>query len=255
MANPVEQFVIKQKIPFELGGVDLSFTNSALWMTFGVILSVVFLSIAMGRKEMIPGRMQMTAELLYEFVAKMVKDNIGAKGRAFFPFVFTIFVFVLMGNLLGLLPGGILGLPKVFTYTSHLAVTGALALMVFFAVIIFGLINHGLKFFSLFVPAGVPWWILPIIIPIELISFFVRPITLSVRLFANMMAGHLMLKIIMGFSVAAASAGGVGIALGFLPTIAGLALLMFELLVALIQAYVFAILSCVYLKDAVDLHH
>lgn len=255
MANPVEQFVIKQKIPFEMGGIDLSFTNSALWMTFGVILSTVFLSIAMNRKEMVPGRMQMTAELLYEFVARMVKDNIGPKGRTFFPFVFTIFVFVLMGNLLGLLPGGVFGLPKVFTYTSHLAVTGALALTVFFAVIIFGFVNHGLKFFSMFVPSGVPWWILPVIIPIELISFFVRPITLSVRLFANMMAGHLMLKIIMGFAVAAAGIGSVGWLVGILPAIAGMALLLFELLVALIQAYVFAILSCVYLKDAVDLHH
>jgi len=258
VANPVEQFVIKslsEKTELTFMGVDLSYTNSALWMTIGAVFITVFLTFAMKKKEMVPGRLQMTAELLYEFVAKMVKDNIGPKGRAFFPFVFTIFIFVLMGNLLGLLPGGIFGLPKVFTYTSHLAVTGALALTVFFAVIIFGFINHGLKFFSMFVPSGVPWWILPIIIPIELISFFVRPITLSVRLFANMMAGHLMLKIIMGFSVAAAGTGGLGVALGFLPTIAGLGLLMFELLVALIQAYVFAILSCVYLKDAVDLHH
>jgi len=246
MANPVAQFVIEKKIPFELGGIDLSFTNSALWMTVGIVLSVTFLSIAMKKKELVPGRLQMTAELLYEFVAKMVKDNIGPKGRAFFPFVFTIFIFVLMGNLLGLLPGGVFGLPKVFTYT---------ALTVFFAVIIFGFINHGLKFFSMFVPSGVPWWILPVIIPIELISFFVRPITLSVRLFANMMAGHLMLKIIMGFAVAAAGLGSFGWAVGILPAIAGMALLLFELLVALIQAYVFAILSCVYLKDAVDLHH
>lgn len=248
MANPVKQFVIEQKIPFEMGGVDLSFTNSALWMTFGLILSTMFLSIAMRRKEMVPGRMQMTAELLYGFIAKMVLDNIGAKGRAFFPFIFTIFVFVLMGNILGLLPYS-------FTYTSHLAVTGALALTVFVAVILFGFINHGVKFLSMFVPSGVPWWILPLIIPIELVSFFVRPLTLSVRLFANMMAGHIMLKIIAGFAVAAAGMGGIGIAVGFAPAFLGMLMLLFELLVALIQAYVFAILSCVYLKDAVDLHH
>jgi F-type H+-transporting ATPase subunit a len=258
MANPVEQFVIKavsEDSKFSFNGIDLTYTNSSLWMTIGLVLSITFLTIAMKKKEMVPGRLQMTAELLYEFVAKMAKDNIGPKGRAFFPFVFTIFVFVLMGNLLGLLPGGILGLPKVFTYTSHLAVTGALALMVFFAVILFGFINHGFKFFSLFVPSGVPWWILPVIIPIELVSFFVRPITLSVRLFANMMAGHLMLKIIMGFSVAAAGLGGAWAIAGILPAIAGMGLLLFELLVAFIQAYVFAILTCVYLKDAVDLHH
>ncbi len=248
MANPVAQFVIEQKIPFEIGGIDLSFTNSALWMTLAFIVSTTFLSIAMGKKDMVPGRLQMTAELLYEFVAKMVKDNIGSKGRKFFPFVFTLFIFVLMGNLLGLLP-------KSFTYTSHLAVTGALALTVFFAVIIFGFINHGLKFLSLFAPSGVPWFMLPMIVPIEVVSFFVRPLTLSVRLFANMMAGHIMLKIIASFAVAAASMGGVGLILGLIPSFVGMLMLAFELLVAFIQAYVFAILSCVYLKDAVELHH
>lgn len=248
--NPVAQFVIKPVFEkgFDFNGIDLTFTNSALWMAFGIILSTTFLTIAMRKKELVPGRMQMTAELLYEFIAKMVKDNIGAKGRAFFPFVFTVFVFILMGNILGLLPYS-------FTYTSHLAVTGGLALTVFAAVIVFGFINHGIKFLSMFVPSGVPWWILPVIIPIELISFFVRPLTLSVRLFANMMAGHIMLKIIAGFCVAAASMGGIGVAVGFAPAFIGTLMLLFELLVALIQAYVFAILSCVYLKDAVDLHH
>ncbi len=189
----------------------------------------------------------MFAELIYEFNAKMVRENIGPKGRIYFPFIFTVFMFVLMGNLLGLLPYS-------FTYTSHLAVTGALALVVFFAVIVFGLINHGLKFFSLFVPDA-PWWILPLIIPIELVSFFVRPITLSVRLFANMMAGHIMLKIIAGFAVAASGMATWGFLVGFAPAFIGTLMMLFELLVALIQAYVFAILSCVYLKDTVELHH
>lgn len=248
MANPVEQFVITPLIDIELGSVDLSFTNSALWMLFGLVLSMTFLSIATGRKSVIPGRMQVLAEVLYEFIAKMVRDNIGPKGKKYFPFIFTLFVFILMGNLLGLLP-------KSFTYTSHLAVTGALALTVFFAVIIFGFINYGLKFFSLFVPSGVPWWILPIVIPIEVISFFVRPLTLCVRLFANMMAGHIMLKIIAGFSVAASGMATWGFLVGFAPAFISILMLAFELLVALIQAYVFAILACVYLKDSVDLHH
>ena len=248
MANPVEQFVIRERVPFEMGGVDLSFTNSSLWMTIAVITTAIFLSVAMKKKEMVPTRLQMSAELLYEFVAKMVRENIGSKGRQYFPFVFTIFVYVLMGNVLGLLP-------ESFTFTSHLAVTGALALLVFFSVILFGFINNGVKFLTLFVPAGVPWWILPVIVPIELISFFVRPLTLSIRLFANMMAGHIMLKIIAGFAVAAAGMASWGFLVGFAPALVGALMMAFELLVALIQAYVFAILSCVYLKDSVDLHH
>lgn len=248
MASPVHQFVIQEVIPFQIGGTELSFTNSALWMALGIVVSTMFLSIAMRKKEMVPGRMQVFAEMLYEFIAKMVKDNIGSKGRRYFPFIFTVFMFVLMGNVLGLLPYS-------FTYTSHLAVTGGLALAVFFGVIVFGLINHGFKFFSLFVPSGVPWWVLPLIIPIELVSFFVRPITLSVRLFANMMAGHIMLKIIAGFAVAASGMATWGFLVGFAPAFVGMLMMLFELLVALIQAYVFAILSCVYLKDSVDLHH
>jgi len=248
MASPVHQFVIQEIVAFPPETGALSFTNSSLWMFFGIVLSTMFLSIAMRRKEMVPGRMQVFAEMLYEFIAKMVRDNIGPKGRAYFPFVFTIFVFVLMGNVMGLLPYS-------FTYTSHLAVTGGLALAVFLAVIVFGIFNHGLKFFSLFVPSGVPWWVLPLIIPIELISFFVRPLTLSVRLFANMMAGHIMLKIIAGFAVGASGMATWGFMVGFAPAFIGILMLLFELLVALIQAYVFAILSCVYLKDSVDLHH
>ncbi|MBL4804486.1 MAG: F0F1 ATP synthase subunit A [Alphaproteobacteria bacterium] len=247
MASPVKQFVIEEYIDFEAAGMDLSFTNSALWMLIAIVTSTFFMSIAMRKRELVPSRMQMFAEMIYEFNAKMVRENIGNKGRIYFPFIFTVFMFVLMGNVLGLLPYS-------FTYTSHLAVTGALALVVFFAVIAFGIINHGFKFFSLFVPDA-PWWILPLIIPIELISFFVRPITLSVRLFANMMAGHIMLKIIAGFAVAASGMATWGFLVGFGPAFIGTIMMMFELLVALIQAYVFAILSCVYLKDTVELHH
>lgn len=248
MASPIHQFEIQPIIEYSIGGTDLSFTNSALWMVIGTIVSTMFLSIAMKRKSMVPGRLQMVAELLYEFIAKMVRDNIGSKGRKYFPFVFTLFMFVLMGNVLGLLPYS-------FTYTSHLAVTGGLAVLVFLIVIIGGFYHHGVHFLSLFVPSGAPLWLMPLIIPIEVLSFFVRPLTLSVRLFANMMAGHIMIKVVAGFAVAAMSMGAAGVALGLLPVGINTVMYAFELLVALIQAYVFALLTCVYLKDTVDLHH
>lgn len=248
MANPVHQFVIEKHHDLSLGGIDVSFTNSAAWMILGMVVSTVFLTVAMNKKAMIPGRLQLVAELLYDFVAGMVRDMIGPKGARYFPFVFTIFIFVLMGNLLGLLPYS-------FTYTSHLAVAGGLALLIFFMVIGFGLFNHGLKFFSLFAPSGVPWFIYPVLIPIEIISFFVRPLTLSVRLFANMMAGHIMLKVVAGFAIAAAGMGTGYVVLGIFPAFINIALIAFETLVAVIQAYVFAILTCVYLKDTVELHH
>lgn len=248
MANPIHQFVIDRKVPLDIAGIDVSFTNSAVWMLIGLVVSTAFLMLATRKKAMVPSRLQMTAELLYDFVAGMVRDSIGHKGAKYFPFVFTLFMFVLMGNMLGLIPGA-------FTYTSHLAVTGGLALFVFFMVVLFGIFNHGLKFFSLFLPPGVPWWLALPMIAIELVSFFVRPITLSVRLFANMMAGHIMLKVVAGFAIAAASAGA-GMALaGIFPVLINVMLMAFELLVAFIQAYVFAILTCVYLKDTVDLHH
>ncbi len=248
MASPIHQFVVTPIAPLEVSGIDVSFTNSSLWMLISAVTSIVFLSIAMRRKAMVPGRLQMCAELLYEFVGKMVHDNIGKDGRQYFPFIFTLFIFILMGNLLGMLPYS-------FTYTSHLVVTGILALIVFFMVIGFGFYNHGLKFFSLFLPPNVPWWLVIFIVPIEVISFFVRPLTLSVRLFANMMAGHIILKVVVGFALAAAGMGTAWALLGVFPVLINVGLMLFELLVAVIQAYVFAILSCVYLKDSVDLHH
>lgn len=248
MANPIEQFVIKNKLDLNLGGIDISFTNSALWMAIAFVVSVAFLTIASSKKAMIPNRLQVIAEMLYMFIADMVRNTIGSKGARYFPFIFTLFIFVLMGNLLGLLP-------YAFTYTSHLAVTGGLALLIFGMVIGFGLFNHGLKFFSLFAPAGVPWFIYPLLVPIEIISFFVRPLTLSVRLFANMMAGHIMLKVVAGFAAAIAGVSAGYVVLGIFPVLINVMLIAFELLVAVIQAYVFAILTCVYLKDTVDLHH
>ncbi|MGH1403142.1 MAG: F0F1 ATP synthase subunit A [Alphaproteobacteria bacterium] len=248
MANPIHQFVIEPIAPLEIAGVDLSFTNASLWMVIAAVVSTVFLTLAIRSKSMVPGRLQMTAELLYEFIAKMVSDNIGKKGAAYFPFVFTIFMFVLVGNVLGLVP-------YAFTFTSHLITTAVMALTVMFMTVGFGLYNHGLKFFSLFLPPNVPWWLVAFVVPIEILSFFVRPITHSVRLCANMMAGHIILKVVLSFAVASASMGATWAILGIFPVLIDVAFLMFELLVAGIQAYVFAILSCVYLKDSVDLHH
>lgn len=248
MADPLHQFVIEPWIELEVGGVDLSFTNSSFWIAVAVISSLALFSAASGNKGLIPTRIQVFGEMFYNFVADMIRSNLGPKGQEFFSFVFTIFVVVLMGNLLGLLPYS-------FTYTSHVAVTGALALMVFCMVIGLGIMRHGLSFFSLFCPAGTPWWITPLIIPIEIISFVSRPITLALRLFINMMVGHLMLKVIAGFSIMMVGAGVGGFVGALFPMAFNVLMLAFETFIALIQAYVFALLTCIYLKDTVELHH
>ena len=250
MADPIHQFEIYSLLenPITVAGIDISPTNSAAWMIIGAILSASFLSIAAGKKAMIPGRIQVTAELMYEFIAGMIRENTGPEGRQYFPMIFTIFVVVLMGNVLGLIPYS-------FTYTSHIIVTFALAFMVFLAVTIFGFINHGLHFLSLFSPPGVPFLIKFLIIPIEILSFLIRPVTLSVRLFANMMAGHLMLKVFAGFSTMMVALGIGGVFIGLVPMLLNVAIYALELLVALLQAYIFAILSAIYLKDTVDLAH
>lgn len=248
MADPIKQFVIKPIIPFEVAGFDLSFTNSSLWMAIGTVVAVTFLMMATRKKALVPGRLQVSAELLYEFIAGMIRENTGPKGRQYFPLIFTIFIVVLLGNVLGLIPYS-------FTYTSHIIVTFMLAALVFLTVTILGIVNHGTKFFTLFAPAGIPIALQFLIIPIELLSFLIRPITLSVRLFANMVAGHLLLKVFAGFSAMLLGLGAGGIALGFIPMFFNVAIYALELLVALLQAYIFAILSCIYLKDTVDLHH
>ena len=249
MASALEQFQLKPLIALpKVGGYDLSFTNSSLWMLIAVVLSTGFLTFAMRKRAMVPGRMQAMAEGAYEFIAGMIRENVGTRGMHFFPLVFTVFVFVLLGNMLGLVPFA-------FTYTSHLIVTFALAIIVFLCVMIVGIFKHGFHFFSLFIPPGVPWWLLPLIVPIELLSFFIRPVTLSVRLFANMMAGHILLKVIAGFAVTFLSIGVAGAALGIFPTLFNAVIIGFEMLIGFLQAYVFAVLSCIYLKDAVELHH
>lgn len=248
MADPIHQFKIVPLVPLHLGGVDISYTNSSLWMTVGIIVSTVMLSLAMSRKSLVPGRAQVAAEMLYDFIAGMIRENIGSAGKQYFPLIFTLFMVVLMGNSLGLIPFS-------FTYTSHVVVTFALASMIFLSVIVIGLFRHGIHFLSLFVPPGVPAWLFPLIIPIELISFLVRPITLCLRLTINMMVGHLLMKVVAGFSIMMIAAGIGGLIASAFPMLFNVVFIGFETLIALLHAYVFTVLSCIYLKDTVDLHH
>lgn len=238
--HPLEQFKIEPLIPLHIGGLDVSYTNSALFMTIAVILITSLLVLGTRRGALVPGRWQSVAEMSYEFVADMVETNAGHGAEPYFPFVFTLFMFVLFANLLGLIPYS-------FTVTSHIIVTFALAAIVFIGVTIIGFVKHGTHFLRLFVPEGVPIVLLLLLVPIELLSYFIRPFTLSIRLFANMLAGHTMLAIFGGF------AASVGL-LAFLPVALDVAILALEVLVAALQAYVFAILTCLYLRDALHLH-
>ncbi len=239
--HPLDQFKIEPLFRIALpGGIDASFTNSALFMCAAVALATVLIVIGSRRRDLVPGRWQSIAEIAYEFIAGMIDENVGHEGRQYFPFLFTLFMFVLLGNLLGLIPYG-------FTYTSHIIVTFAMAALVFLGVTIIGIVRHGWHFLGFFVPHGVPWVLLLILVPIEVLSYFIRPFTLSIRLFANMMAGHTMLAIFGGFVAA------MGL-LGILPLSVDVLLIFLELLVAVLQAYVFTILSCLYLRDAIHLH-
>jgi F-type H+-transporting ATPase subunit a len=240
VASPLKQFEIQTLVPVHIGEVDASFTNSALVMTITVVLATVFLTVGMRGRSMVPGRWQSMAELCYEFIAGMVRDNIGAEGRQFFPFVFSLFMFILLGNMLGLIPYS-------FTFTSHLVVTFGMAMVVFVGATIVGFVKHGIGFFGFFLPHGVPWYIAPLLVPIEILSYFTRPISLSLRLFANMTAGHTMLKVFAGFVVA------LGL-FGVFPLVFVVALTGLELLIAFLQAYVFTILTCIYLNDALNMH-
>jgi F-type H+-transporting ATPase subunit a len=240
VASPLQQFEIKTLVPIKIGGIDLSFTNSALFMALAVAAITFFFVQGMKGRSLVPGRWQSLAELTYEFVAGMLKDNVGSEGRKFFPFVLTLFTFILFGNLLGLLPYG-------FTFTSHIIVTFALAFAAFLLVTLVGLVRHGLHFFSLFVPSGVSPVLLPLMVPIEIVSYLSRPVSLSVRLFANMMAGHTMMKVFAGFIL---PLGVFGVA----PFVIDVALTGFEFGIAVIQAYIFTVLTCLYLHDAVHLH-
>jgi len=243
MPNPMHQFEITRYIDAHIGGVDVSFTNSSAFMVAAVALISAFLIFSVGGRALVPGRMQSIAEMLYEFVANMVNDSVGPKGQKYFPFIFSLFTFVLAVNMLGLLPLGHYS----FTPTSHIIVTFALAAFIFVGVTIIGFWKHGVGYVRLFAPSGVPLYMMPIIVPIEIISYLTRPISLSVRLFANMMVGHTLLKVLGGF-VGMLGLAGVGPLLIMIP-FTGL-----ELLVAFLQAFVFAVLTSIYLNDAINMH-
>lgn len=248
VADPIEQFEIKKVFSIEnVLGYDLSFTNSSAYMVLGTIMVIVLFGYAATRTALVPSRIQSIGELGYEFVADMVRSTTGEEGLKFFPFVFTLFTFILVANLIGMVP-------YAFTSTSHLVITGALAILVIAVVIIFGFIKNGLGFFRLFLPSGVPILIAPLLILIEVISFMARPITLGMRLFANMLAGHIMLKLLAAFAVSLAGAGYFAL-ISPAPFVLAIAITALEFLVSFIQAYVFALLTCVYLNDALHPGH
>ena len=241
MASPLEQFEIKEIFPLEIAGYNISFTNSSLFLVITFFAIVLFMTLGMKNRAIVPGRFQSVVELSYEFIAKMLGDTAGTDSRKYFPFIFSLFIFILFANFIGMIP-------YTFTVTSHIAVTIAMAMFVFLGVTIIAFARHGLKFLTFFVPKGAPWPLLLILVPIEIISYLSRPVSLSVRLFANMVAGHTMLKVFGGFVVA------LGV-FGFAPFLFIVALIGLELLVAFLQAYVFAVLTCMYLNDALHMSH
>ena len=241
--NPMHQFQVYKIGPeIKLGNLDLSFTNASLFMLISALTIALLLFFGSKNKNIIPNKIQLIAELIYNFISKMISDTAGSKAKPYFPFIFSLFMFVLFCNMIGMLP-------YAFTVTSHIIVTLVMALFIFISVTIIGFINHGLKYLNIFVPKGVPIVLLPLITIIEIISYLSRPVSLSVRLFANMMAGHTMLKVFGGFVIS------LGLLGGWLPLSFSVALTGLEILVAFLQAYVFAILTCIYLNDALNLHH
>ena len=242
-ANPMSQFDVYRIGPeIKVGAFDISFTNASLFMLISTISILLVFNFGSKRNSVLPNKMQLLAELSYTFVAKMISDTAGSKAKPYFAFIFSLFMFVLFCNMFGMIP-------YTFTVTSHIIVTFVLASFIFIGVTIIGFIKHGFGYLKLFVPSGVPIVLLPLIVIIEIISYLSRPISLSVRLFANMMAGHTMMKVFGGFVIS------LGIVGGWLPLSFSVALTGLEILVAFLQAYVFAILTCIYLNDALNLHH
>ena len=249
MEDPIHQFEIINYFSLgKIGSVNFAFTNSALYMGIAVGLTAALMLGATAGRQLVPGRMQSIAELVFEFVENMIRNSIGEGGMRFFPLVFSLFMFLLVSNLVGLVPYN-------FTVASHIIITVALALLVFFTVLIYGFWRNGLRFFNVFVPKGVPGYVLPAIVFIEVFSFLVRPLSHSVRLFANMLAGHITLKVFAGFVTMLGAFGFVGWVGAMLPLALTVALTALELLVAFLQAYVFAILTCIYLNDAIHPGH
>ena len=241
--NPMHQFNVYKIGPeIKIAGIDISFTNASLFMVISAAFICLVLFFGTKEKRLIPNKIQLITEMFYNFIAKMINDTAGSKAKPYFPFIFSLFMFVLFCNMIGMLPYS-------FTVTSHIIVTLTFAIFIFIGVTILGFVIHGFKYLKIFVPSGVPVLLLPIITIIEIISYLSRPVSLSVRLFANMMAGHTMLKVFGGFVI---SLGLIG---GWLPLSFSVALTGLEILVAFLQAYVFAILTCIYLNDALNLHH
>ena len=241
--NPMHQFNVYKIGPeIKINGIDLSFTNASLFMLISGIFISLFLLMGTKDRKIVPGKFQLISEMLYNFISKMISDTAGKKAKPYFSFIFSLFIFVLFCNMVGMLPYS-------FTVTSHIIVTLAFAMFIFIGVTILGFVIHGFKYLKIFVPSGVPMVLLPIIMIIEIISYLSRPVSLSVRLFANMMAGHTMLKVFGGFVIS------LGLVAGWLPLTFSVALTGLEILVAFLQAYVFAILTCIYLNDALNLHH
>jgi len=239
--SPLDQFRVKEIVNLQIFGYDTSITNSSLFMLLVGMFIVFYFMLAFRGKGLVPSRFQLSGELVYGMITGMLDQNVGAKGKKFVPLIFTLFMFILTCNVFGMIPYG-------FTVTSHISITFALAMMVFLLVTLFGIYLHGFHFFSLFLPAGTPWWLAPLMVVIELFAYLARPVSLSLRLAANMVAGHVLLKVMAGFVVSMA------IYLKILPIPFIVVLIGFELFVAALQAYIFTILSCVYLNDALNLH-
>lgn len=243
--DPLSQFKIKIYLPMSLCGIDISFTNASLYMLLSVLAFCVISYIATYKTTLIPSKGQTIIENLYLFVRNMLEEFSGAESIKYFPGIFTLFIFILCSNLMGLLPGA-------FTTTSHVVVTGALALIVFIAVTCIGFSRHGLRYLKLFVPDNIPFYVLPILVPVEILSYFMRPVSLAMRLFANMVAGHVMIKIFATFTVMLLGTNLLPLSVG--PVFINTIITFFELVVCMLQAYIFTILTCIYLNDALNLH-
>jgi F-type H+-transporting ATPase subunit a len=246
--DPIKQFEIHDVVPTNIGNLDLSFTNSSMFMVATLVATTGVLYLATSGRALVPTRLQSVGEVAYEFVAGMLRDAAGSEGMRFFPLVFSLFMFILVANLFGMFP-------YFFTVTSHIIVTFALAMLVIGTVVIYGFMKHGFGFLKLFVPDGVPAALVPLVTLIEVISFLSRPISLSVRLFANMLAGHITLKVFASFIVSLSAAGAVGVVGSILPLLMTIAITALEFLVSFLQAYVFAVLTCMYLNDALHPSH
>lgn len=245
MVDPLHQFRIHPLFHLELAGWDISFTNSSLFMVLATLIIIFFFYFSVNPKALVPNRLQMISETLYTFISDMIRDNAGKAGLAYFPYIFSLFLFILMGNMLGMVPYS-------FTFTSHIIVTFSLAVIVLVSVTLLGFFRHGWRFLRLFCPQNTPIFIIPLLMPIEIMSYLTRSVSLSIRLFANMIAGHAMLKLFGGFAIALA--GTIFFPVAFIAVAIDIAITGFEFLIALLQAYIFTILTCIYMHDALNLH-